>query len=85
MDFKAIITGWANLGLNKLDMLNSDLKEVSEYRLAHCHTCSMRIGNTCSRDKEGIDVKTLETKKGCGCNLSAKTLVLESKCPLSKW
>jgi len=82
---KEIIEGWANLTLDKLGKLDQDTKEIAEYRLAHCTTCTMRVNNSCSRNKEGINVKTLETKKGCGCNLSAKTLSLKSKCPLSKW
>lgn len=82
---KEIIEGWANLTLDRLGKLDQDTKEIAEYRLAHCTTCSMREGNTCSRSKEGINVKTLESKKGCGCNLSAKTLSMSSKCPLSKW
>lgn len=82
---KEIIEGWANLTLDELGLLDQDIKEVAEYRLAHCTTCTMRVGNSCSRSKEGINVKTLELKKGCGCNLSAKTKSPSSKCPLSKW
>ena len=33
----------------------------------------------------GINEITKVETKGCGCNISAKTLSPESKCPLSKW
>jgi hypothetical protein len=82
---KEIIEGWANLTLDRLGKLDQETKEIAEYRLAHCTTCSMREGNTCARSKKGINVKTLESKKGCGCKLSAKTLSMSSKCPLGKW
>jgi hypothetical protein len=45
----------------------------------------MRIGNTCSPKNAGINEITKKETKGCGCNISAKTLSPESQCPLSKW
>lgn len=80
-----IITGWANVIKDKFDLLDESTKEIAQYRMAHCTTCTMRIDNTCSKARQGANVKTLETVSGCGCNLSAKTLSPNSQCPLSKW
>ena len=85
MKIKNIINGWANVVKDKLDSLEPELKEMSEKRLAHCHSCNLRLENTCSRKAEGYHVETLELKSGCGCNLSAKTLDPGSECPLGKW
>ena len=45
----------------------------------------MRTGNICDSDKVGLNIQTNIKTKGCGCNLSAKTLSPCSKCPLGIW
>jgi hypothetical protein len=71
--------------MQKLDMLPAYLKVISEERLKFCDECPMRVGNTCSRSKTGVHVKTGKAVRGCGCNLAAKTLEEGQKCPLGKW
>ena len=36
-------------------------------------------------NRTGINIETGKVRKGCGCNLSAKTLDSNSECPLAKW
>lgn len=80
-----MITGWARVAMQKLDMLPQHLKEISNARLKICDECRMRVGNTCSRSKVDVHVKTGKQVRGCGCNLAAKTLEEKQKCPLGKW
>jgi len=93
-----ILEGWGNSIKDKFGLLdNPELKAKSEKRLLICNTCSMRDNNTCSRKREGIVVvdffynvlekprKIGQVVKGCGCNLSAKSLCDDCQCPLGKW
>tara|TARA_B110000008_G_C16624749_1_gene426009 strand:+ start:212 stop:472 length:261 start_codon:yes stop_codon:yes gene_type:complete len=80
-----IINGWANLGLDQFNLLDDDIKNISATRLEICNVCPIRQNNTCSTKLHGTNVKTGEVAHGCGCNLSAKTLVKGSECPLGKW
>lgn len=80
-----IISGWANLIKDKINTLDPNIKRMAENRLLICNMCHMRVGNACSTKKIGINEITKLETKGCGCNISAKTLSPESKCPLSKW
>ncbi len=80
-----IINGWANVVKDKIGTLDPKLKVIAENRLLLCNVCDMRVNNTCSTKKVGINIITKKETRGCGCNISAKTLSPESKCPLSKW
>jgi len=80
-----IINGWANVVKDKIGTLDPKLKVMAANRLLLCNSCDMRVNNTCSTKKVGINIITKNETKGCGCNISAKTLVPESECPLSKW
>ncbi len=80
-----IINGWANVVKDKIGTLDPKLKVIAENRLILCNSCDMRVNNTCSTKKTGINIITKKEVNGCGCNISAKTLSPESKCPLSKW
>ncbi len=80
-----IINGWANVVKDKIGTLDPKLKVIAENRLILCNLCDMRVNNTCSTKKVGINIITKKEVNGCGCNISAKTLSPESKCPLSKW
>jgi len=95
---KNILEGWGNSIKDKFGLLNnSELKLKSEKRLLICNTCPMRDGNTCSRKKQSVVIKDFHYKvleqdrkkgqlvKGCGCNLSAKSLCEDCQCPLRKW
>lgn len=92
-----ILEGWANVIKNEIGLLSPEKKLISEKRLVCCDTCTMRIDNTCSRKKESLVVKDFYYKvleknrkkgqlvKGCGCNLSAKSMCEDCQCPLGKW
>lgn len=66
-----IFYGWAKYSFMNLGWKPSkeDL-DLAEYRLYICDDCPLRTENKC---------------KKCGCNLAAKTLVREAKCPEGKW
>lgn len=82
---KQILQGFTNLFLDKFDRLDTEVKEEALRRYNHCATCTLRKGNKCRTDKEGIHILTGEPKRGCGCNLAAKTKSPSSECPLGKW
>jgi hypothetical protein len=85
MDFKSILQGWANLTLDQIGALDPIIKKKAEERLRLCNICSIREKNICSSDKHGINIKTQKLTQGCGCVIPAKTMALESNCPLDKW
>ncbi len=80
-----IINGWANVVKDKIGALDPKIKQLAENRRLLCNVCNMRIENTCSTKRVGMNKITKKLTPGCGCNISAKTLSPESKCPLSKW
>lgn len=80
-----ILTGWANLIKDNFNKLDHDIKKISEERLFVCNDCDIRLGNVCDPRKIGNHVLTGELKRGCGCNIAAKSLAKNSKCPLGKW
>ena len=80
-----ILTGWANTVRDRFNRLHPEVKEISERRLNICNECDMRNGSICDPMRVSQDVKTGALKRGCGCNLLAKTMSPKSQCPLSKW
>jgi len=80
-----ILTGWANTVKDRFNMLQPEVKEISEKRLNICNECSMRNGSICDTRRVAPNVKTGAITRGCGCNLLAKTMSPSSECPLSKW
>jgi hypothetical protein len=80
-----ILQGWGRVILEKVAKLPQEVQETATKRMRHCLTCTMRVNNSCSPSKTGINVNTGKEHKGCGCNLSAKVLADNSKCPLGKW
>lgn len=82
---KDIIEGWANVVKDRFNQLDPETKKVSEDRLMLCNICDIRTGNTCDPRKLGEHVDNGRLVRGCGCNISAKTLSTNSKCPLGKW
>ena len=80
-----ILTGWANNAKAKLGTLDNETRIMGVNRMMICDDCPMRVGNRCDTNRWGYHVKTGESKRGCGCYLSAKTLSPESECPLGKW
>ena len=105
MDLKTLINslpdigdGFVNSIKEELGVLDEKIIEDSIKKLNLCTNCSLRKGNTCSPDKEGVVVvdffykvenehrKKGEMKKGCGCSLKKrKILAPNSQCPLGKF
>lgn len=88
MEIGQIIKGHINevLDLNK---------DISQGRVAICKRCPLysdRLGGTCN-DRLWLNVETGDVsitkkegyKNGCGCRLSAKTRLVNARCPLGKW
>ena len=82
---KDILNGWANLIKDTFNGLDPETKKLSEERLNICHSCDIRLGSICDPRKMGIHIKTGHLTRGCGCNIAAKTMNKNSKCPLGKW
>jgi hypothetical protein len=80
-----IIEGWANVIKDQFNAVDPATKMLSKTRLLSCNDCALRQGNMCSPHIYGYHEKTGERAMGCGCNISAKTLSVSSKCPLGKW
>jgi hypothetical protein len=85
LNVEHIITGWANVVKDKFNILDPATKNMAADRMQLCNMCYLRTGNTCDPSKGGMNLKTGKIEKGCGCNIAAKTLSPQSKCPLAKW
>ena len=85
LNIEHIITGWANVVKDKFNVLDPATKDMAAERMQLCNMCYLRTGNTCDPSKGGMNLKTGKIEKGCGCNIAAKTLSPQSKCPLAKW
>ena len=85
LNVEHIITGWANVVKDKFNVLDPATKGMAAERMQLCNMCYLRTGNTCDPKKGGMNLKTGKIEKGCGCNIAAKTLSPQSKCPLAKW
>lgn len=85
LNIEHIITGWANVVKDKFNVLDPATKNMAADRMQLCNMCYLRTGNTCDPSKGGMNLKTGKIEKGCGCNIAAKTLSPQSKCPLAKW
>lgn len=81
---KDILTGWGSLIKSHFDNLDNDTKKLSEERLSICDSCDIRLGSICNPSKVGKHVDG-RIKRGCGCNIAAKSMVKHAKCPLGKW
>ena len=80
-----ILSGWGNRIKDAFGVLDAETKELSRLRLLHCNSCYMRSGNACDPRKSMTNNITGEIVKGCGCNISAKSMSPTSSCPLGKW
>lgn len=85
LNINHIITGWANVVKDKFNVLDPETKDLAAKRMLMCDLCYLREANKCSPNKKGMNLRTGEIVKGCGCNIAAKTLSPSSKCPLEKW
>lgn len=82
---KDILQGWGNLVKDQFNLLDEETKELSELRLYNCHFCHLRDGNMCSPNKKGEHIYSGQIVSGCGCNIAAKSLAPDARCPLGKW
>lgn len=82
---KEILDGWGNRIKDSFGILDEEIKTMAEIRLEQCHSCSMRSGNMCDPTKQIKHIVTEQMVRGCGCNISAKTLSPDSECPAGKW
>lgn len=82
---KEILDGWGNRIKDTFGTLDEDIKIMSQIRLEQCNSCSMRTFNTCDPTKQIKHIVTEQLVRGCGCNISAKTLSPDSECPAGKW
>tara|TARA_R110000772_G_scaffold261370_1_gene379817 strand:+ start:376 stop:627 length:252 start_codon:yes stop_codon:yes gene_type:complete len=82
---KELFEGWAKLALDRFNLLSDDNKLMAEGRLTICHDCELRNGTMCDPRRISKNINTGHLVRGCGCNLPAKTLAHNSKCPLGKW
>lgn len=80
-----ILSGWGNRIKDAFGVLDEETKEMSKKRMLICNTCYMRTGNTCDPRKSMKNNITGEIARGCGCNISAKSMSPASKCPLDRW
>lgn len=80
-----ILVGWGNRIKDVFGALDAETKEMSRLRLLECNGCFMRTGNTCDPRKQAKNSVTGETVRGCGCNISAKSMSPDSLCPLGRW
>lgn len=80
-----ILLGWANLIKDAFGQLEPAIKKIAEERLNICHICDIRLDGMCDPRKTGIHIETGHLKRGCGCNIAAKAMNPNSKCPLGKW
>jgi len=80
-----ILIGWGNRIKDKFGLLDEKTKEISRERLLLCNVCDMRSGNTCDPRKQMMNKHTGNLVKGCGCNISAKSMSPEPACPLYIW
>ena len=80
-----IINCWTNYFKDKLNNLDPKVKQLSEFRLEICLECPIRSGGYCDPAKTGVHIETNQKSRGCGCHLGAKTMAVDSECPLGKW
>ena len=83
-----IIEGHFNKLLDKAGALPDDTKKLSEMRMADCLLCA----HTPHPSKPGQNGPGLlnnkycdKSKGGCGCDMEAKTKVINAKCPIGRW
>jgi len=80
-----ILFGWGNKIKDHFGVLDDETKEMSRLRLEKCHSCYMRTKGSCDPRKSMTNNQTGEKVRGCGCNISAKSMSRTSRCPLGKW
>lgn len=80
-----ILEGWANNMKDKFGRLDPEMKKLAANRMSICNKCIVRTNNWCSPLRSRIHKTKGIYVKGCGCNLSAKTMSKNAKCPAGEW
>ncbi len=86
-----IIEGHFNKMLDKVGMLPDDTKKLSEIRFADCLLCDLTpIPSEAHLPKPmhkqvGPGLRDKKYCNSCGCDMEAKTKVIEAKCPIGRW
>lgn len=86
-DFKTIgqiIEGHFNKHLDKVGLLSSDTKKLSELRFADCLLCDA-LPHTTKKGENGPGLRDKKYCNACGCDMEAKTKVIDAKCPIGRW
>ena len=90
-DFKQIghiIEGHLNKLLDKAGVLPEDTKQLSDLRFADCLLCdSLPHPSKPGQTGPGLVNQQYcnKSKGGCGCDMLAKTKVINAKCPIGRW
>jgi hypothetical protein len=79
-----IIEGHFNKMLDKVGMLPDDTKKLSEIRFADCLLCEFTPHPT-DKNTNGPGLRDKKYCNSCGCDMEAKTKVIEAKCPIGRW
>jgi hypothetical protein len=86
-----IIEGHFNKMLDKVGMLPDDTKKLGEIRFADCLLCEFTPHPAFAKatagepTQMGPGLRDKKYCKSCGCDMEAKTKVLEAKCPIGRW
>jgi hypothetical protein len=79
-----IIEGHFNKQLNKVGLLPSDTKALSELRFADCLLCDA-LPHPSNKNINGPGLRDKKYCNACGCDMEAKTKVINATCPIGKW
>jgi hypothetical protein len=84
MVLKHIAEGWFNDFLKDMNLLDENIKNLGERRMAVCSSCPVRTENRCDNNKSHKNIDGI-TFNGCGCRIDKKTLCVECNCPGRFW
>jgi hypothetical protein len=86
-DFKQIgqiIEGHFNKAISKVGMLKEDTEKLSNLRMADCLLCDV-TPRPDNKNAVGPGLREQKYCKNCGCDMEAKTKVIDAKCPIGRW
>ncbi|MFN5170002.1 MAG: hypothetical protein ACK5DD_10265 [Cyclobacteriaceae bacterium] len=87
MNFKTvgqIMEGHFKKTIDKVGLLPEETKKLSEIRFAACTTCDTTPHPTVP-SQNGPGLRDNQYCRACGCDMQAKTKVIEAKCPIGRW
>jgi hypothetical protein len=82
-----IIEGHINLLLKKAALLPEEIQQLGDLRMDLCKVCHTLPKPGAVEPGPGLDNEKYCSKPrgGCGCDMTAKTLALGSRCPIGRW